>query len=345
MILFLNIFFPIFLVFFILFSTKYLIQIFKTLGIYDIPKKRSNHKVLKPKGAGILLTLTIFFSLLFLMIVDSIEFSPWIFLLPLMLLISIFSFLDDVKNISSTLKLSVHCVVILISIGFLDNQITDFCLNLKTNYNFVFKLEVLEILIKIMIFILWLWITNLVNFMDGIDGITSLQVCFFSLLIVCLSLINVLSSDYSYIGLVVFSVFLGFLYWNKPPSKIFLGDSGSVAIGFFIGGVYILSLLNTEGFIPLTIIMLYYFADSTFTIIRRAFHKKNVFEAHSDHYYQRKVRSGFSHAQVLNSLLLFNIVLFILSVLYFNFPIFSIVLSVLTVLVFIYWLNLKEKNK
>ena len=79
---------------------------------------------------------------------------------------------------------------------------------------------------------LWMWVMNVFNFMDGIDGITAVRL-FFSVGIIILSLMGVIDRQYSYIGILLFFCILGFLYWNISPSKIFIGDSGSIPIGFY----------------------------------------------------------------------------------------------------------------
>ena len=104
-----------------------------------------------------------------------------------------------------------------------------------------FNQNIMKIVLCIFLSMLWMWVMNVFNFMDGIDGITSVQVIFFSIGIIVLSFLEVIDRQYSYIGILLFSVFLGFLYWNISPSKIFIGDSGSIPIGFLLGQLLFLA--------------------------------------------------------------------------------------------------------
>ena len=138
--------------------------------------------------------------------------------------------------------------------------------------------------------------------------------------------------------------FLGFLFWNKPPAKIFLGDSGSIPIGFLISSIIVLSLVKQQNFIPTMILILFHFIDSTLTICIRALKRKNVFEAHSDHFYQKKIRSGSSHQKVLEKINIVNIALIVFSILYLYLGAFSLVFSVLLVFKLLHWLNSKNEK-
>ena len=158
---------------------------------------------------------------------------------------------------------------------------------------------------------------------------------------------GVIDRQYSYIGILLFSVFLGFLYWNISPSKIFIGDSGSIPIGFFIGSIIVSSFINEKGFISICLLIIYYLSDSSITLIRRIVEKKNIFLAHSEHFYQKKVRSGFSHDYVLRYVVFINILLLSFSILYTKLGKTAVILALFTVLIFLFWLNkgrFRKKN-
>ena len=339
MTLFFNIFFPILLVFFVLIALKPLIKFLKTNKIVDVPNYRSNHEMVIPKGAGILLIPILSTSVILYSYFGFIDRSPWILLSLLMLIACLFSFYDDIKNLSSAKKLIFQVVIVFLGISFFDKQLSIF---LSKNFQIgemYFNQNIMKIVLCIFLSMLWMWVMNVFNFMDGIDGITSVQVIFFSIGIIVLSLLEVIDRQYSYIGILLFSVFLGFLYWNISPSKIFIGDSGSIPIGFFIGSIIVSSFINEKGFISICLLVIYYLSDSSITLIRRIVEKKNIFLAHSEHFYQKKIRNGFSHNYVLRYVFFVNILLLSFSILFTKLGIITVILALLTVFIFLLWLG------
>ena len=107
---------------------------------------------------------------------------------------------------------------------------------------------------------------------------------------------------------------LGFLIWNWNPAKIFLGDVGSVPLGYLIGWLLIsvIGPSNSFGIELMTIVLLpsYYYFDATLTIVRRCLCRKNIFKAHREHFYQFAVDRGLSHGQVCGAIVFVNLLLF-----------------------------------
>ncbi len=342
--LFFNIFFPIFLVFFACLSIKLLIIILMHYKIFDIPNKRSNHIYPTPKGAGLILTLYICGSIFFYMTQGIIQINLFKEITILMLVLSIFSFIDDLYSISFLKKLLFQILIISLGTYLLNSKINLFCSSTYNSLSWIMNYEFYKNFIRIIIFVFWMWILNLFNFMDGIDGLTASQVLTFNIGLICLSTLGQINENFSHVGIIVFAIYLGFLYYNKPPAKIFLGDSGSISIGFFIGGIIIITFLEHKNFISLFILILYYLFDTTLTLLRRFVDKQNIFSAHSQHFYQKKVRNGFSHALVLNKIIFINILLIIPSLNYFNSPFFCIIVSVLMVIYLLIWLGSQKKN-
>jgi len=144
-----------------------------------------------------------------------------------------------------------------------------------------------------------LWMTNLYNFMDGMDGfaggMTTLGFGFLAYFgwraghpLMLLTTAVVATSA------------LGFLFHNFPPARIFMGDVGSVPLGF-MGGVLMLLGLRDGVFdfwVPI-LIFSPFILDATVTVLRRAWQRQRIWEAHRDHYYQRLVLSGWSHRQTV----------------------------------------------
>ena len=250
--------------------------------------------------------------------------------------------MDDIYNLPSSLRLLVQIISITLTLQLFNSNINDFIETTFSQKNWLLDKGSIQIIIKILLVFMWLWITNLFNFMDGIDGITASQTITFSIGIILLSLNSELLLELRYVGLIFFSSLLGFLYWNQPSAKIFLGDCGSIPLGFLIGGICTLSLLNFNNFVPTILLLLYYILDSSLTLVSRILKKKNIFEAHSEHFYQKKVRNGFSHQEVLLGITIVNSTLIIFALLYVKYKLPILICSILIVLSLLFWLGKKK---
>jgi UDP-N-acetylmuramyl pentapeptide phosphotransferase/UDP-N-acetylglucosamine-1-phosphate transferase len=113
-------------------------------------------------------------------------------------------------------------------------------------------------------------------------------------------------------GLALFAVALGFLVWNRPPARLFLGDVGSVPFGYLIGWLLLLAATR-GGWAAALILPAYFLADSGVTLFLRSRRGASILEAHSEHFYQRAIRAGRSHGQVALIALLANVALLMLA--------------------------------
>ena len=136
----------------------------------------------------------------------------------------------------------------------------DDIISILNNMDIVSKLNISEsflfYVLALLIIFSWLWLINLFNFMDGMDGLTALQMIFLSLTINIISLMNYFDNDFQFLSLIIFSVFLAFFKYNKPPAKIFLGDSGSIPSGYIAGYLLVESLLKQGPFFSILIYIL-----------------------------------------------------------------------------------------
>lgn len=143
----------------------------------------------------------------------------------------------------------------------------------------------------------WLWFINLYNFMDGIDGITGMQTTTIGSGLAVLVLIGSAPLAVLAPAVMLVAAALGFLVWNWHPAKVFLGDVGSVPLGFLIGFLLVVTAAH-GGLVVALILPLYYLVDATWTLLARALRGEKPWQAHRSHFYQRAVRAGASHAQV-----------------------------------------------
>jgi Fuc2NAc and GlcNAc transferase len=147
---------------------------------------------------------------------------------------------------------------------------------------------------------------NLYNFMDGLDGLAASEAVFIAVLAAGLSCVSGELVDL--FGLLAMCA-LGFLYWNRPPARIFMGDTGSYFLGFTIASLALLSVRS--GVMPLACWLLLpgvFLVDATLTLIRRMLSGKRWLEAHRSHAYQHAARRLGSHAGVVWSVALLNLV-------------------------------------
>jgi UDP-N-acetylmuramyl pentapeptide phosphotransferase/UDP-N-acetylglucosamine-1-phosphate transferase len=159
----------------------------------------------------------------------------------------------------------------------------------------------------------WLWFINLFNFMDGIDGISGVEAASVGF---GAALVGWLAGSLATIGLgaTLGAAALGFLVWNWHPARVFLGDVGSVPLGFALG--WLLLRLALEGAWAAALILpAYYWTDASLTLVLRLGRGEAVWRPHRSHFYQRAVRQGMSHADVARQVMAANLVLVALALL------------------------------
>ena len=150
------------------------------------------------------------------------------------------------------------------------------------------------------------WLLNLYNFMDGIDGIAGSELVFVS----AVALFILVNSD-DPVGVVLTATLLatgaGFLIWNWPPAKIFMGDVGSGFIGFILGVLALLTMQHGSMNVWTWVLLLGVFVtDATVTLIRRFLGGGSWYEGHATHAYQKAARQHKSHAKVTITVILIN---------------------------------------
>ena len=309
------------------------IQFLKKTKTIDTPNERSSHNVPTPKGAGlgIIATLLIVYYT-FLPLTDF-----W--LMGSVLIMTILSFLNDNKQISIIIRLIIQMVLTIIVLNFWP-PLEEIML-----FNSIIPIW-LEYIIMLLLII---WIMNLFNFMDGIDGISGTQ-CIIIGVGVGLSLF--ISHEENKLEQIIAGFMAGsglaFLLWNWYPAKVFLGDAGSIPLGF-INAILILLLCKNNLWYVAIIINNYYFFDASITLLRRIKMKKKPWKAHKEHFYQKAIQNGYTHSKVCRIIAIHGILLICLSALASFKPnliiiLFSISISSLSTIYLLYYLNKKPKN-
>mgnify|MGYP001299327787 CR=1 FL=1 len=285
-------------------------KIFFRLGFVDKPNYRSSHKKPVALGAGIIIIPFIVFYSLFNDYVWNINILSC---LSILFLISVW---DDIKNIKPLPRLFFHFIAICIYVFLY--------LNPQIQQIYVYD-KIIIYVFTIFIILGITWFINAFNFMDGINGITSVEV-----ISICLSLIFIDFFLNKEINVLVFStliIFFIFCYFNWSPASIFLGDSGSIPLGFIT--IFLLIELALKGmWVAALILPLYYLMDTGITLLKRVYQRKKFWNPHKEHFYQQAIQNGFSHTYVSVKLILINLGLFFLSfsaVIYQNNLIFFVI--------------------
>lgn len=258
----------------------------------DIPNVRSNHEKPVPRGGG----LAVVFAMIIPMMVANI---PMAIVLSALILAAV-SLLDDLISIPVWVRLLVQIIAVSIPLCVLPIDI--------------FGEAVPPLAEKILFGIVWVWGINMFNFMDGVDGLSAVEMISVGLSIALLMVFaELFPSQLATYSMIMAAAGCGFWWWNRYPAKIILGDVGSIPIGF-IGG-YLLLLLALEGYIAAAVIIpAYYVADSSITLVKRLCRKNKIWQAHSEHYYQRAVRKGWRHNVVARYIAGINVLLGFLAV-------------------------------
>ncbi len=270
--------------------------------IIDIPIERSSHTVPTPRGGGIAIVIAWYLGLCYEFFFNELDLNFFLALLSGLILV-IVGLLDDIITLSPKIRIIAQLLSTGLAFYFLGGlSIVDLGF---------YKIESVYILTPIA-FIGTIWLINLFNFLDGIDGYLGAETIF-----IFITIFAIFNGN---IALIFAFATLGFLFWNWQPAKIFMGDVGSTLIGFNIA-IFLIYYQNLEDISIFTLLILssIFWFDATWTLFRRFRNKEKLTEAHKKHAYQRLVQSGFSHQKTVlisMSLNILNLALFYLAHIY-----------------------------
>jgi UDP-N-acetylmuramyl pentapeptide phosphotransferase/UDP-N-acetylglucosamine-1-phosphate transferase len=274
--------------------------------LVDIPNERSLHSTPKVRGGGLVFIGISLCSLPLLALIYPSNFDIIILLISITLLATI-NFLDDLFNLPAKPRFLIQFLVAIL-IVYSMSPIT---------LNFVVFSVANPVLVTCFLVFAIIGAINHFNFMDGLDGFCAAQAIFlFTTYAVLFHLEHALF--YEAFCLILISSLIGFLIFNFPPAKLFMGDIGSATLGFIS---FYLALIAQQKFqIPLLYWFLFnalFLFDSTVTLVRRIINKEKWSTAHRKHAYQRLNRSGVSPRTILLGQLGINTLLFSLGFLFY----------------------------
>lgn len=253
-------------------------------NLVDEPGERRSHGVATPRGGGIAIVLTLLLACVVAAVIwPTARITLAVFALGLVLVAGI-GWWDDHRPLPAVRRLLVHVIAAALLAG------------LVWHANGNPWQALLALLFATSLINIW-------NFMDGINGIATTQA-----ILAGLAFAMVLPPPYGLAGVVLGLACLGFLPFNYPRARIFMGDVGSGALGYAIAALVCLVSVRTDiHWLLLLVPLSAFLVDAGFTLLSRILSGQRWMEPHTQHLYQRAVKGGASHTSVTGVYLVFGI--------------------------------------
>ena len=275
-------------------------------SVVDRPDRRSSHEGNVPTGGGIAVISVILPCWMCLALITGTLGEIRIIVASAAILAGI-SFIDDVRHVPQLVRLAAHVAAVALGLTLLpdaallfDGLLPYWADRLATG-------------------LAWVWFINLFNFMDGIDGITGVETIAVAggLAAALLLTASGESDDWSSAAMaaVLAGAATGFLVLNWHPARLFLGDAGSVPLGYLLGWLLVWTACAAGLWWLALVLPLYYWTDATMTLLARGARGEKIWLAHRRHAYQVAVQAGASHAAVAGFIALINVALVLLALL------------------------------
>ncbi len=276
--------------------TKAVIAPLRRRAVLDLPNNRSSHTIPTPRGGGLAVVGVLLIGLLVAGTVDILPVRNALILGGLTLFLAATSLCDDLYNLNPLIRFGSHILAVAVALTLA-----------LVSGPFLGGL-VLPAVELVLIGLGWVWFINLFNFMDGIDGIAATQTI--SIGLGSAALVGFTQGDpaVAIVGLLLAGSAFGFLPANWSPAQIFLGDVGSIPLGFLCAWL-LLSLAGAGLGVAAFILSLVFFADATITLFKRLLRGEKIWQAHRQHFYQQAVQRGLSHRQTTQGAAVANLAL------------------------------------
>ncbi|MFT3929027.1 MAG: glycosyltransferase family 4 protein [Spongiibacteraceae bacterium] len=257
----------------------------------DHPNQRSSHAVTTPRGAGIIFSSLIIIATSWQLHLQHMSFTP----ILIGAAIALAGWWDDIRGCAPQIRLVLYAAIALTATLLIADG---------PHLN----------LIAISLFALLgtlgvTWLINLYNFMDGINGLAALEAVFVLIAINWLGHSTVYGHTFSHTHLFASAILVGFLVWNFPAGKIFMGDAGSAFLGFFLGILALWSYQLQGPSVTVWLILLAIFiGDASYTLFVRIITRQKWHEAHRLHAYQQlATRLNANHFRTTCVLMIVNL--------------------------------------
>src|SRR3569623_1799681 len=244
--------------------------------LLDIPNTRSSHQRPSPRGGGLAIAVAFLAVLGLLNAFDGLSISLSAGLIGGGLMVAVIGWMDDHRHVPTRWRLLVHLAAAAWAVYWLGGL---------SSFNYGDANLPLGWAGHVLAVIGIVWMINLYNFMDGIDGLAAGEAVTVALVAAGL-LWWVGATNFALVAASLAAACGGFLWWNWPPAKIFMGDVGSGFLGYCFA-VFVL--------------------DATYTLASRVTRGEKWYTAHRSHAYQRLIQLGHPHVRVTSAVMLVNL--------------------------------------
>lgn len=268
-------------------------------GIIDEPNERSSHSRPVPRGGGLAIVFAASLAVAAATFAGAVDAHLASALLVGGAAVAWVGFSDDRKLVAVWLRLLIHAASAVWAVWALGGlpllQVGERLVDLGVTGNVLGAVAIV-------------WTLNLFNFMDGIDGIAASEAVFVAACGAALSGFGAAAMSVSYASLALAAAAAGFLPWNWPPARVFMGDVGSGYLGYFIAVLALAAGRDNPVLLWVWLILGgVFFMDATITLVRRAWRGERAHVAHRSHAYQWLARRWGSHLRVTACALLLNV--------------------------------------
>ena len=327
--------YAIILIFIIFLFTLFFLKIYKNISnklkFIDIPDNLSVHKSITPTGAGIIFFVILLFFCEYLINTQIIKINlpkNYYFFLSSLTFLTLVSFYDDLKKIHPVIRLFFQITIVFFSTS-------------------LFNIETIGIPVKLAILLIiyfCVYTINITNFTDGVDGFLTVNALNFFLCVFLFYYLNNQENFVYLICLICIPILLGYLIFNKPPASLFMGDAGSIFIGFLIGYISIQLIIINRVDIVISLLS-YTYMDCTITIIKKTIKRQAPWARLFDYYFLIPIKNKQSHKKVFSINLIYNLCIFAIVACQIIFDIqFLCILSLFLSLMLIYYFKSFSKN-
>jgi UDP-N-acetylmuramyl pentapeptide phosphotransferase/UDP-N-acetylglucosamine-1-phosphate transferase len=263
------------------------------------PNARSSHHSPTPQGGGIAVVIATFAiawaAIALLPSFAQNQNGQFLAVTLAAALLAVVGAIDDMRTLPEAPRLALQFVAVGTAIAALPNE-----------------LQVLPLvpwwLERVCLFLGLVWLVNVANFMDGVDWMTVAEMVPIAGALILLGLFGTIGLLPTLVAAALLGAILGFAPFNKPVAQLFLGDAGSLPIGFLLG--WLLLALAGKGHLAAALILpLYYLADASITLALRLARREPFWQAHRTHFYQRATDNGFAVSEIVARVFLVNLAL------------------------------------
>ncbi|MEM7442959.1 MAG: glycosyltransferase family 4 protein [Pseudomonadota bacterium] len=258
-------------------------------SVIDMPNWRRSHRHPTPRGGGWVMVpvALVGFAVAQMAGGESISWPLIIGAVGLMVV----SGIDDVRSLSPWPRLVCQAMAVFLVLALLPADQRLFS-------GIPIEIE------RLVIGLAWLWYVNLFNFMDGLDGLSAVEILSVGAGVAVIAAVSggvaapYMAGSMVDSGLVLVGIACGFMIWNWHPARLFMGDVGSIPFGFLLGWI-LLSLAYDGQWVEAVLLSLFHLTDASTTLASRLMRGERVWQAHCQHAYQQPVRAGWTHDRVV----------------------------------------------